>query len=802
MQRQYYVGPEGPKTATLAIVAEKPGRNELDELLKTGVGRPLIGRSGQMVDRHLENIGTNRSKVYLTNAVKKFDSLGNPTKQDIIDELPDLYAELASLPNLNCVVAMGNIALLALTNFHYGDISKRRGSIMRSFMGTKMVGTYHPAFYMRGQWELASVVEFDLHRALQESLTRDLNLPTRHFYLEPTLDDLYEWRAKLKGASYISFDIETTRRGHIRCIAFSDHESRAYCIPFSLRDRSNYWDTREREIIAWKIVQEILSQPGTIYVTQNGLFDCWFLRKHGIVTPYMDLGFDTRYAHALLAADLKHDLGFISSTYTREPYYKDESGKWDNTQTPVPDEQFWGYNCKDACVTLEAAKGIWGELSERDQLDYFRRTDQAQWSAVMDMRVGGMRVSPEKLREIQAKLTQDRMAYEEELRAIWGFVPNTKSPSDMQHILTRLQIPYFHTKTGRIKLDKESLIQYINLAASGRGHPDAVPQLGAILEINSKRTLESSFIKMALDANSFYHPELVINGAVSGRFTAKGADEGGPQIQNIPKSIRKAFVPDDDTSLIWNADLKQAESMIVAWEADDTLLINTFLQGKDVHRVRACLIFRNWTDIALPPEELLASILVVCPRCLADGQYECNHSERYTAKESGHAFTYLMGAQKYVNLQAKKRNIVTLIEAKRIKAAVLSPSIIAWQDRGSADLRRSRWQENALGRKRNFFGIFDEELVRAYLSWRAQSCVADVVKRATKTLYRTLPKGSRLLTQTHDSLTLSVRHDHETQVSRLIDEAFYIPMQIHGRELVIPIEKTCGPTWGDQKKVA
>lgn len=76
-------------------------------------------------------------------------------------------------------------------------------------------------------------------------------------------------------------------------------------------------------------------------------------------------GFDTFSAHSLLCPDLPHDLGFLVSIYTDEPYYKDESGRSETLSSRAAGENmYWTYNAKDAALTLECAFGIMQDLKE------------------------------------------------------------------------------------------------------------------------------------------------------------------------------------------------------------------------------------------------------------------------------------------------------------------------------------------------------------------------------------------------------------------------------------------------------
>jgi uracil-DNA glycosylase len=57
---------EGPQNAQMMLVGEQPGDKE--DL----AGKPFVGPAGLMLDRALEQAGIDRSKVYVTNAVKHF----------------------------------------------------------------------------------------------------------------------------------------------------------------------------------------------------------------------------------------------------------------------------------------------------------------------------------------------------------------------------------------------------------------------------------------------------------------------------------------------------------------------------------------------------------------------------------------------------------------------------------------------------------------------------------------------------------------------------------------------------------
>jgi uracil-DNA glycosylase family 4 len=807
---EYFVGPDGPLTAKIAIVGEKPGRVEVR------TGRPFTGPTGNELNDLLSKVGISRSQLYITNVVKHVNSFDNPTFDEVAKSLPSLFKELAKLPNLRMLIPMGGTAFAAMSLMQLippkvkgpdrwkSGIGSYRGSILPSpFTGVKMVPTYHPAAYLHGGEKtrgMKDIIRFDLGRALEESYDPNLNLPNRSYFIAETRQDVSTIKELFTNASYISFDIELMRGRFIECIGFAKEPNAAYCIPITKGNRQTYWSTSD-ELFVWRTIQHILAQEGVTYVTQNGLFDCWHLWRHGIDTPYMANSFDTMLMHRLRAPDLPHDLGFLTSIYTREPYYKDESGDWKAQIRAIPDQQFYVYNCKDAACTLEVCHELIKDLAEYDMLDYYRSEIAAQWDCVVAMRQKGMHVSYAALSATRNRISTEVTTTSNRIQTLLGWLPNTRSSIDMGKLYVQLGITYSKTAKGAAKRDIEQLYSY------AYNYPKHRDLLYAIANLNELQTLRSGFLGMVLDEFGFYHPSLSISKTVTGRMASAGADEGGPQIQNIPQSLRNLFVPDNpNEDEFTQADLKGAEAMLLAWFTEDPLLLNTFIQGKDVHRVRGAVIYRSWNQSDLPPDKLLASILEVCGKCMSKGELKCNHSERYMAKKNGHAFAYLQGVRRAARELRKIGVFVAESELERIKRLVVTTAISNWHKRTELELRRSAWLQLPLGRKREFYGTLDQEMLRAALSWKCQATVGQITNRAMISLHNKFSQLShpritppRIVTQTHDSLLINHAKDFRPYVIAALIDAFNQPMEINGRSLTIPIDITHGPNWGEMK---
>ncbi len=133
---------EGNPDARLMFVGEAPGADE-DRL-----GRPFVGKAGQLLDRILEAAGIPRESVYISNVVKCRPP-GNRTP------LPDevkvcssrwLLAEVEFIRPL-VIVPLGSVA----TQFFLGQkvsITKVRGQWFE-WNGIKVFPMFHPAFLLR-----------------------------------------------------------------------------------------------------------------------------------------------------------------------------------------------------------------------------------------------------------------------------------------------------------------------------------------------------------------------------------------------------------------------------------------------------------------------------------------------------------------------------------------------------------------------------------------------------------------------------------------------------------------------------
>jgi len=152
---------EGPLDARIIFVGEQPGDQE--DL----AGTPFVGPAGQMFDRALGDAGVDRSRVYVTNAVKhfKFERRGKRR----IHSKPDAgeiqacrwwleQEQLLLAPRVT--VALGATAARALLG-RAVTISRERGKPLALDGGGIAWVTVHPSFLLRMPDKRVAALEYD-----------------------------------------------------------------------------------------------------------------------------------------------------------------------------------------------------------------------------------------------------------------------------------------------------------------------------------------------------------------------------------------------------------------------------------------------------------------------------------------------------------------------------------------------------------------------------------------------------------------------------------------------------------------
>lgn len=141
---------EGPDDARVMLVGEQPGDAEDRQ------GHPFVGPAGRLLDRALAEAGIDRSRIYVTNAVKHFKWIftrghkrlhQTPRTVEVEACAPWLEAEIARVKP-EVLILLGATAAKSLLGAGF-RVTAQRGVPQPSPLAPRVVATIHPSALLR-----------------------------------------------------------------------------------------------------------------------------------------------------------------------------------------------------------------------------------------------------------------------------------------------------------------------------------------------------------------------------------------------------------------------------------------------------------------------------------------------------------------------------------------------------------------------------------------------------------------------------------------------------------------------------
>ena len=134
---------EGNEHARIMFIGEGPGYNE------DRMGRPFVGKAGQLLDKMIQSIGLRREEVYIANIVK----CRPPENRNPYEEESKICIEYlrwqVKIINPDIIVCLGAIASRNIISPDFKVTSERGIWVKKgSFY---IMATYHPAALLRDE---------------------------------------------------------------------------------------------------------------------------------------------------------------------------------------------------------------------------------------------------------------------------------------------------------------------------------------------------------------------------------------------------------------------------------------------------------------------------------------------------------------------------------------------------------------------------------------------------------------------------------------------------------------------------
>jgi len=140
---------EGDPCAALMVIGEGPGETE-DKL-----GRPFVGRAGELLDKMLLAIGLPREDVFIANTVKCRPTLDDGVRLRNRAPLPDEMANCRPFLDQQidiiapkAILCLGAPSAKSFLGPKF-SITRQRGTWFEGPSGIPLIATFHPAYILR-----------------------------------------------------------------------------------------------------------------------------------------------------------------------------------------------------------------------------------------------------------------------------------------------------------------------------------------------------------------------------------------------------------------------------------------------------------------------------------------------------------------------------------------------------------------------------------------------------------------------------------------------------------------------------
>lgn len=354
-----------------------------------------------------------------------------------------------------------------------------------------------------------------------------------------------------------------------------------------------------------------------------------------------------------------------------------------------------------------------------------------------EMELNGLHLDTKLLASYNDELSEQIKNLEKEIYSIVGHEFNISSTKQLQEVLftERGLKPVKKNKTG-YSTDTAVLEEL--------SYYDEVP--AKILNYRELTKLQSTYVEALpkqADKNGYIHTTFVQTGTATGRLSCKD-----PNLQNIPvrseqgRRIRSAFTAPENKVYI-SADYSQIELVVMAHLSKDPAMCKAFIDGTDVHKATASLIYKVSPDEVTPDMRRLAKTInfgVIYGMSAFRLSNELGISRTQAQQFISDYFTEYKNIQNFIS-----ETIQSAHEKRRV-------STIYNRTRFIPQINNTNKNEQAAAE-------------RIAVNTPIQGSAADIVKLAMLKVTDALnhnPTGAKLLVQVHDELIFECPDDKES----------------------------------------
>jgi len=388
------------------------------------------------------------------------------------------------------------------------------------------------------------------------------------------------------------------------------------------------------------------------------------------------------------------------------------------------------------------------------------------------MERAGVKIDTAALSQMSTELEREIAAKAKEIYEVAGMEFNVGSPKQLGDILfNRMNLPK-PVKYGKGRTISTAVDVLEELAEN---HPIA----RMVLDYRQLTKLKSTYVDalpaLIKPSSGRLHTTFGQTGTATGRLSS-----ANPNLQNIPirtelgRGIRAAFIAEPGHVLL-TADYSQIELRLLAHFSHDTLLVEAYRRGDDVHTLTASQVF------GVPP-------LMVTP------------DHRRQAKVVNFGIVYGLSAF------GLSQNLgIEPSEAKQFIAAYFEKysGVRTFIDKTLGEARRDMKVKTLFGRVRPIPDINSKNAnqrgfaERTAVNTPLQGTAADLIKIAMIRIDAALRERglkSRMTLQVHDELVFEVPENEVEVMQPLVREHME---KVHELAVPLQVEMGVGPNWRD-----
>lgn len=764
----------GSASAKLTIIGQSPGPDEIE------ANEPFIGTSGKIVDRAASRSNLTLTDEFKTNIVKCLVSPGEALHPKAIECCKPLLAkELGALPRCKTLLTFGQPAFNSLTHKELHLIHTRakpnskgqkcttrnprawlRGCPIQIERFT-IIPTMHPAFLARTGFKASPVFQADVDKAVRISRGGMVEFD-EHFTTTPTRREVEEYVQECIASVNFGLDIETPYKKDSEDEAELSGPSQIDLVGISAR--LGECVSVPPDMIP--LLAPLFSPPSQVTMFAfNGLFDKYNLMTHLSTNPNLRLYDPMLAMHLIYPEVMPQDLGTAISLFSDLPYTK-------NLMQSDP----LRYNAYDTFGALEVGLNTWEQLKNLGLEQLFWNHEIAILDDLAQMKQIGSRCNVRLGLEYELKCALTLQTYDKWWKENVKIV-DWSSPKQLIPFFSSLGLPtQYNVKINPVTKARTKVPTSDDDALRTWETKHKSQAAGLVRRMRALSKAEDFVRFYSKDGRA--HSSFVLHRHRGGRIQSLH-----PNLQNLSEELdlaavypRKLIIPDDDDSVLINADYEQIEIWCCAYYSKDPALLKMKEQGLYIHGIFYEELFKEpFFEPGKPKQKKfklpnIPAAKLLRAKTLPIGMMHgrTNLDEEGLSKHEGQLiYKRFVGEHK---------------------------AIFDYHTRLIQSTTRTGIARNAFGRIRNFPNV--QATRNELLQFPDQSTASDILRLNAFIRLPLEDFGARRMLTVHDQILVSVPKRNMHECAQHIKACMELPItQMQGFH--IPVSLKVGYNWGE-----